>query len=193
MNLAEALPVFRIDGNYVTRIDDLPTPADKAAALEAALTAELAEDDESLVYRQLGERLRRLKERKDASDEAAADRLRALEAIADETADTKEAPERLNLTRSGEYGLFTVLRSQSPSSEDSYVADCARRMVTYLRSNNLLVPGWSNSKGARMRVEQSLLAESWNAFYMALGFDPDDPEPPFLEAAVQELALADEE
>ena len=35
---AEALPVFRIDADYVTKQDDLPTPTDKAVALEAALT-----------------------------------------------------------------------------------------------------------------------------------------------------------
>jgi type I restriction enzyme R subunit len=71
IDLAQALPVFRIDENYVTKLDQLPTPADKAAALEAVLTAELSEDDPSFIYRQLGERLQRVKERKDASDEAA--------------------------------------------------------------------------------------------------------------------------
>ena len=42
-----------------------------------------------------------------------------------------------------------------------------------------------------MRVEQSLLAESWNPFYAKLGFDPNSPEPPFLKPAVEELAKAD--
>ena len=35
MEVAEALPVFRIDENYQARLDDLPFPSDKAAALEA--------------------------------------------------------------------------------------------------------------------------------------------------------------
>jgi type I restriction enzyme R subunit len=64
-------------------------------------------------------------------------------------------------------------------------------MVNHLRTNQLLTPGWSNSKGGRMRVEQSLLAESWNPTYAALGFDPDDADPPFLKPAVQELAKVD--
>jgi len=42
-----------------------------------------------------------------------------------------------------------------------------------------------------MRVEQSLLAESWNPAYAALGFDPDDRDPPFLKPAVEGLAEAD--
>jgi hypothetical protein len=33
MEIAEALPVFKIDDNYVSQIDDLPSPSDKAAAL----------------------------------------------------------------------------------------------------------------------------------------------------------------
>jgi len=42
-----------------------------------------------------------------------------------------------------------------------------------------------------MHVEQSLLAESWNPAYKPLGFDYDDPNPPFLEPAVGELPKAD--
>ncbi|MOA62431.1 hypothetical protein D3C78_1878520 [compost metagenome] len=64
-------------------------------------------------------------------------------------------------------------------------------MVTHLRGNQLLSLGWSNSKGGRMRVEQSLLAESWNSAYMSLGFDADDASPPFLAPAVDELVNSD--
>lgn len=189
MSVAESLPVFKIDENYVTGLDDLPSPSDKAAALEAALTAELSEDDPGFIYRLLGERLQRIKERKDASDEAAAKRLRELQEIAAEAAKTKQEPERLNVTGSGEYELFTVLRAHARTKDENYLADSARRMVSHLKANHLLMPGWSNSKGGRMRVEQSLLAESWN--YADLGFDPDDASPPFLQPAVEELAKAD--
>ncbi len=176
--IAEALPVFRIDENYVARLDELPTPADKAAALEAILTAELAEDDPSLTYRQLGERLKRIKERKDASDEATARRLKELEEIAAAAAATRQEPERLDLKEPGEYGLYTILRAHALSADETYLADCARRMVGHLRRNGLLAPEWSNSIGGRMRVEQSVLAESWNPSYAALGFDPDALDPP---------------
>jgi hypothetical protein len=71
------------------------------------------------------------------------------------------------------------------------LADCARRMLTHLRKNQLLSSGWSNSIGGRMRVEQSLLAESWNPHYATLGFDPDDEDPTFLKPAVGELAKSD--
>ena len=42
-----------------------------------------------------------------------------------------------------------------------------------------------------MRVEQSLLAESWNTVYAGLAFNPDDADPSFLRPAVEELVKAD--
>jgi type I restriction enzyme, R subunit len=191
VELAESLPVYKIDSDYATKMRDLPTPADKAAALEAALTVELAEGDRNFIYKLLGERLQRLKERKEASDAAAEKRLRELEEIADEAAKTKEEPARLNLNNSGEYELFAVLRANSDTDDEMYVAECARRMVGHLRAHQLLTPGWSNSKGGRMRVEGSLLAESWNPYYSKLGFDPDEKEPAFLKPAIEELARGD--
>ena len=175
----------------MTKVRQLPTPADKAAALEAALTAELSEDEPGFVYKQLGERLKSLKDSKDASDKAVQQRLLALEQIAAQAAATKQEPERLNLTQPGEYGLFTILRAHSGATDEGYVAGCARRMVTHLKTNRLLSPGWSNLIGGRMRVEQSLLAESWNPAYASLGFDRDDEHPQFLTAALAELAKSD--
>jgi type I restriction enzyme, R subunit len=191
IEVAQALPVYKIDKDYVTKLDELPTPADKAAALEAILTRELEEGESGFTYRQLGERLQRLKNRKDASDQAIEKRLRELEAIATEAAKTKEEPERLGLVNPGEYGLFTVLRAQAHTTDESYLASCAHQMLKHLRGKNLLSAGWSNSKGGRMRVEQSLLAESWNPGYAALGFNPDDADPSFLKPAVEELMKTD--
>ena len=64
-------------------------------------------------------------------------------------------------------------------------------MVAHLRTIGLLGTGWSNSIGGRMRVEQSLLAESWNPSYEQLGFDRDAADPAFLKPAVNELAKSD--
>lgn len=189
--IAESLPVFKIDKDYVTKLDELPTPADKAAALEAVLTGELTEDDPSFTYKQLGERLQRVKERKDASDEAAARRLRELREIADLASATKFEPERLGLTQPGEHALFSILRAHAATKDETYLAECARRIVAHLLTNQLLSPGWSNSIGGQMRVEQSLLAESWNPYYAKLGFDREHAEPPFLKPAVNELAKSD--
>ena len=191
VEMAESLPVLRIDQDYTSKLDALPTPADKAAALEAMLTAELSEDEPSLVYRLLGERLQRIKERQEADNQSTARRLRELEEIASDASEIMQEPARLGLLQSGEYGLFTVLRVHASTTDEEYMADCSRRMVDHLRLHQLLVSGWSNSVSGRMSVEQSLLAESWNHHYSRLGFDPNAEDPPFLKAAVDELAKSD--
>ena len=191
VDLAESLPVFKIDQGYSAKLDELPTPADKAAVLESMLTAELSEDDPSFIYRLLGERLQKIKDSQDADAHATATRLRELEEIADQAATAKQEPERLNLTRPGEYGLFTILRAHTSVADETYIVECSRGMVGHLHNHQLVVTGWSNSASGRMRVEQSLLAESWNPRYKRLGFDPDSQDPPFLKPAVVELAKSD--
>ena len=134
MDAALALPVFKIDKDYVGKLDELPSAADKAAALEAILTAELAEEDSSgFTYRQLGERLARLKAKKDALDKAAEERLKDVQDIADEAVKRIEEPEMLFLTQPGEYALFSILRAFSASQDTAYLADCARNGRTLAR------------------------------------------------------------
>ncbi len=189
VEMAQSLPVLKIDRDYAGRLEELPTPADKAAALEAMLTAELTEGDPGFLYRLLGERLQRIKERQETDDEATAKRLRELEALAGEVADVRLEPERLGLTQPGEYELFTILRAYTSATDETYIAESARNMVAHLRKHSLLVTGWSHSVSGRMSVERSLLTESWNPPYEGLGLDAEDP--PFLKPAVEELAKSD--
>jgi type I restriction enzyme R subunit len=95
----------------------------------------------------------------------------------------------LNLKKPGEYELFTVLRAHALSVDETYLAQSARQMVDQLRSHQLLMRGWSNTRAGRMVVEQSLLVESWKEDYAAFGFDPADPS--FLKPAIEELAKVD--
>lgn len=192
IEIAQSLPVYRIDANTLTELAALPTAADKAAALEAALTQELSEGEGSFTYRRLGERLAELKQRKDTTDEAVAARLNELQQMTNELARTIEAPERLYLTGKGEFELFEVLQVFAPNAAETYIADCARRMVAYLRDNQLLTPDWHDLKGARIGVRSSLLVEAWNPFYHALGFDRGDANPAFLDPAIEALTKADE-
>ena len=148
VEMAQSLPVLNINQDYAGRLDELPTAADKAAAIEAMLTAELSVDDPSFVYRLLGERLQKIKEQQEADNQATAKRLRELEKIAGETAAVRQEPERLDLTRPGEYGLFTILRAHASVDDEIYIADCSRRMVGHLHDHQLSVTGWSNSTPA---------------------------------------------
>ena len=50
-----------IEEDYAGKLDALPTPADKEAAIEAMLTADVSEDEPSFAYRLLGERFQRIK------------------------------------------------------------------------------------------------------------------------------------
>jgi len=190
MQVADELPIFKIDADYITKLEDLPTPGDKAAALEEALTAELTEGEPNFTYRMLGQRLAELKKRRDASDAAAAKRLKELEEIADEVAKSRQEPERLDLVKPGEYELFTVLRATAKTDDESVLADAARQLIAFLLANKLLPSGWSTSKEGRQRVDDSLLSESWNDVYKPLGYSQEHPE--FIEAAVDELAKLDE-
>ena len=111
------------------------------------LSAELTEDGgQGFVYRLLGERLQKIKQRKDASDKATEDRLQDLQNIAEDLAQTKTEPERLNLTQPGEYALFTVLRGCATTQDESYLADCARRMIGQLQTHQLLAPDGADQK-----------------------------------------------
>ena len=156
------------------------------------MTAELTEGDAGFTYQQLGDRLARLKARKDSEDKTAEARLAKLQGIADAAVLRVEEPAALKLTQPGEYVLFAVLRDQSTNSGTLYLADCARRMVAHLVAHQLLAPGWSQGKSGRDRVERSLLAESWNPYYAGLGFDTTAEAPAFLSLAVAELAKCDD-
>lgn len=191
MRMVEELPLFKIDGNTVANLDALPPAADKAAALEAALTRELSEDGEGFAYRLLGERLQKLKERRDATDVAAAERLRELANIAEEAAENKSEPERRRLNPGAEFRLFTVLKAFAPEVDPEFLAECARGIVANLREFGSLPRGWSRTRQGRMDSENSLKIETWKEVYSSLPLDTLNPESPFLRAAVDELALSD--
>src|SRR5207237_1167199 len=103
LEVAENLPVYKIDAHYLTKPRDLPTPGDRAAELEAALTAELIEGAGGFLYKLLGERLEQILSRKDADIRAAQQKLQELEALVREVNAAKKEPERLGLTAPGEW------------------------------------------------------------------------------------------
>ena len=161
VDIAEALPVFKIDKDYVTKLDELPTPADKAAALEAILTRELAEDDPGFTLPSA--------RRAPAATQSAARRrgrscqcvyCESLRRLRNAAVVAKSEPERLGLEPETEYGLFTVLRAFANPNDETYIADCSRRIVAHLRAQGLVPRGWSTSRGGRMRVRQAVLMKS---------------------------------
>ena len=67
----------------------------------------------------------------------------------------------------------------------------AKKLMTELHSKKCLPPGWSTNAGGRKNVSMTLQVASWEPEFEALALCPLDVEnPPFLAAAVEELARA---
>jgi type I restriction enzyme R subunit len=189
MDIAEDVPVYRIDENYLMKVQELPTPMDRAAELEAALSRELAEDSGGFLYKRLGERLQRIIELKEAGDQAALGLLQELQALVKEINDSKSEPKRLGLTEPGEYSLFTVIRDFAQVKDEALWVRAAKSMMVQLRRKQCLPPGWSDNLGGRKNVSLALQVASWDPEFDPLKLCPlDQPDPPFLSAAVNELA-----
>jgi type I restriction enzyme R subunit len=190
MDMAEEVPVYRIDDKYLTRVKELPTAADRAAELEAALNRELIEGGGGgFLYRTLGERLLHVVQQKEAGDEAALRRIGEYEAIVAEMNKAKSEPGRLGLTGPGEFELFTVVQDFAKVKDEALCVQATKAMMTQLRQSKLLPAGWAESAGGRKRVALSLQVISLGDDFQKLGLcAEDDPDPPFVLTAVEELA-----
>ena len=114
-----------------------------------------------------------------------------LTTLADDLTAAAGEPDRLNLTRDGEYGLYLVLRDHFADAGESAAADATRDLVAHLNRNGLLPPGWSRGKTGQMKVTQTLLTASWLPKFAGVGFPADEVEPAWLFPAVDVLAEAD--
>lgn len=189
MEVAEDLPVYKIDANYLTLVQELPTAADKAAELEAALTAELIEGEGGFLYKKLGERLEHILTHRAADAEAAKNKLRELEALVRDVNAAQSEPQRLGLTAPGEWPLYTVIQAHAKDKDEGLCVKTAKKLLAELRSKRLLPRGWSTNAGGRKNISLALQVACWDTELMALDLCPTDVEdPPFLAAAVDELA-----
>jgi type I restriction enzyme, R subunit len=187
LEIAQDFPVYNIDADYLTKVDDLPTPADRAAELEAALTRVLVEGANTFQYRKLGDRLKTLKEKKDASDEDSIHKLAELQKLVGEVVETESEPQRLGLTAPGEHELYTVIRNFAVGGDESLHASAAKAFIVRLKS--VMPAGWADTVGGRKKVGLTLQSECWLPQFEALNLCPlDEENPPFLQAAVEELA-----
>ena len=139
----------------------------------------------------MGERLQEAIARKEAGDEAALRLLEELTAMVEEINVSKAEPERLGLTAPGEYALFSVIREYAQVKEEALCVRAARSMLAQLHKKKCLPEGWSANAGGRKGVSLTLQVTSWDPEFEAMQLCPVEvAEPPFLEAAVEELARA---
>jgi len=189
MDIAEDVPAYKIGADYLTKITDIKSPADRAAELEAALTKELTEGEGGFLYKQLGERLQQVIDQKVASDDAAIRIMKELEALVEQVNKAKDEPQRLGLTSPGEYPLFTVIRSMAKTGTETAWVTAAKTLMAELRRGQHLPIGWASTAGGRQKVSLALQVASWMPTVSDLGLCPEgEAEPPFLAAAVEELA-----
>ena len=187
--IAEDVPVFKIDENYLVQVQSLPTAADRAAELEAALNAELVEGENiGLAYRLLGERLKQAVENKQKGDQAAMRTLREQEQIVYDINELKNEPKRLGLTAPGEYNLFTVIRAYAAIQDEALCIQATKRLLARLQDGKYLTAGWSETPGGRKQVALVLQITSWDDDLKPLRLAPAEREDNcFLQDAVDEL------
>jgi type I restriction enzyme R subunit len=192
MEIAEEVPVYKIDANYLTKVGQLPTAADRAAELESALTRELIErNNGGIVHKLLGDRLKQAIEDKEQSDAAGLKLLQELQTIVVDLNESQAEPERLGLKERGEYELFTVVRKFAAVKLEPLLIRATRTMMSRLQRGQHLPPGWWDTRGGRNKVSQTLQVESWEPDFEPLNLCPvEEAEPPFLAAAVDELGRA---
>jgi type I restriction enzyme R subunit len=187
LDIAEELPVYTIDADYVVNSRKLPTPADRAAEIVDALTKEIAENEGDPAYQGLGERVARIAAEQESDVEITADRLAEYEALVTDLVRLKEEPARLGLTEPGEYKLFALMRVQATSGTETAWVATAKKVVGDLRKSGRLVPGWSETVGGKKPVAFMI-----HAFLITEGHkfglcSPTESDPEFVERALEEI------
>ena len=159
--LRDDLPVYRIDGEYVKRLDDAPGSADeKAAEIEAALEYEIkvGGGDKNPVTRSLAERLERIRQKKAEAD---ADMLSLLEGLVRDVVAEQEARDALGLSERAQ-GFLTLARTHAGALDDDKLVELARDVDDIVDSNGTFA-GWADRedvlKAIRRQTIHRLLAD----------------------------------
>jgi type I restriction enzyme R subunit len=141
--LRDDVPVYRIDGSYVGRIQEGPGSAEeKAAEVEEAIEYEIrrrGEDDP--VARSLAERLEKLRRRR---EEAQLDMLKQLEEalqLVEEFVDEQEAREALGLSERAQ-GFLALAKTNAPALDDERAFELAAE-IDKVVERNATFPEWA--------------------------------------------------
>ncbi len=170
--LRDDLPVYRIDGDYVKRLDDAPGSAEeKAAEIEAALEYEIkvGGGETNPVARSLAERLERIRQKKADAD---ADMLSLLEGLVRDVVSEREAREALGLSERAQ-GFLTLARTHAATLDEDKLVELARR-VDEIVDKNASFDGWADRddvlKDIRRDAIHLLLADEATRPLVSSGF-----------------------
>jgi hypothetical protein len=160
--LRRDLPIYRIDGQYLQRLEEAPgSPEEKAAEIEAAIEFEIRfrGGDADPVARSLAERLERIRRQKEEAD---ADMLSLLEELAGEWAAEKEAHEALGLSERAQ-GFLSLARAQAAAFDDDALVALARRLDEAV-AKHAIVADWAERDDVRRDIRgeamRTLLADA---------------------------------
>jgi type I restriction enzyme, R subunit len=127
--LRRDLPVYRIDGSYLVRLDAAPgSPEEKAAEIETAIEFEIKQrGEDDVIARSLAQRLEKLRLKKEAADSDMLSLLDEFKRLARDWAAEKEAHESLGLSQRAQ-GFLSVSRAAAAGtvSEDDLVSHAKR-------------------------------------------------------------------
>jgi len=144
------LPIYRIDGDYLKRLQEMPgSPEEKAAEVEAALEFEIRVrgGDSDPVARSLAERLERIRRRKEEAD---ADMLSLLEDLAGEFATEVAAHEALGLSERAQ-GFLALAKAQPDALDEDEAVELARRLDAAVVAH-ATVPDWAERDDVRRDI-----------------------------------------
>jgi len=160
--LRRDLPIYRIDGQYLKRLEDAPgSPEEKAAEVEAAIEYEIRArgGDNDPIARSLAERLERIRRQKEEAD---ADMLSLLEDLVGDWATEKEAHEALGLSERAQ-GFLSLTRAQAPAdfAEEALIA--LARQLDEAVAKHATVTDWAERDDVRRDIRgeamRTLLAD----------------------------------
>lgn len=123
------LPVFRIDGTYLQRLEEAGLAGEeKAAEIESAVVHEIKiRGEHDPLARSLSERLRILRQRRAAAEQLTLDLLREYEQLSADYAAEAAAAESSGFSERA-HALAVLGRVHAPDLEDHVLADVARRI-----------------------------------------------------------------
>jgi type I restriction enzyme R subunit len=170
--LRDDLPVYRIDGDYVQRLDGAPgSPEEKAAEIETALEYEIkvGGGEKDPVARSLAQRLERIREKKADAD---ADMLSLLEELVKDVVSEKEAREALGLSERAQ-GFLALAKTHAVELDVDKLVELARQ-VDEIVTKNASFPEWAERddvlRDIRKDTIKLVLADGATKLLVSSGF-----------------------
>jgi type I restriction enzyme, R subunit len=149
------LPVYRIDGDYLTRLEEMPGSAEeKTAEVEAALEFEIRVrgGDSDPVARSLAERLERIREQKAEAD---MNMLSLLDELVGEFAAETAAHEALGLSERAQ-GFLALAKAQSTTLSENSAVELARRLDAAVAAH-ATVADWAERDDVRRDIRAAAM------------------------------------